>query len=330
MTNNFAFLAGSIASGDLFQLFELKNCFISENNALVGSIATFTKGKNVFIEGTMFSKNTAYAYGGLSLETTSLNLKSSFFNGNYAYGRGAAILVSGVSAQDAVIGVEDIAIMVNNCTFDGNQIVFANRQSFEHFEGAAIAFENCRHLSVVKNSTFIGNSAQFGGAIFSQASIVNISSSKFIRNSADFGGGAIYWEIDSENGRVVDVSSDVENFENWAQFGGFKATDTFRMAVASGPTVVTSGQEVSEPFVITLLDYYDEVVKYEVSNTSNIVYVLTVEDQISAIQGTTLVEAVDGYATFKSLTITYYPETNLDIRFDLSGVPALYYNVEFR
>lgn len=87
---------------------------------------------------------------------------------------------------------------------------------------------------------------------------------------------------------------------------------------------------ISESFNVTLLDYYDQIVQYEDISNSNIVYILTNDSDHSSIQGQTLVEAEGGYAVFDKLIITYFPETVLSLRFDMAGVPSLYYPVAFR
>lgn len=124
--------------------------------------------------------------------------------------------------------------------------------------------------------------------------------------------------------------SECKESGNFAPFGNFAATDTYRLSAGNSTRVETSGQTISEPFNITLLDYYDQVVKYQDLSGSSIVYVLSNDSSRSSIQGQTLVEAVEGYAVFNSLIITYYPEKTLYLQFDLSGVASIFSPVEFR
>lgn len=162
MASNIGSLSGGVCNGDKFLLLSWYTCDISRNEALVGSIASLSKGATVFIEATKFTANNAFAYGGLVLESTSLYLESNTFVSNTAFGRGACISIAGISPQESILFSEDFETTINNCTFEGNIVYETVREAFRYFEGAAIAFNKCEKASV-SNCSFIENEALYGG-----------------------------------------------------------------------------------------------------------------------------------------------------------------------
>lgn len=328
---NVGTIVGGVTNGEAFALVKHVNCEVSGNTAIVGSIAALSKGNSVVIVGSVFSNNFAFLYGGLELQFTSLDMSSCYFIGNSANGRGPSISISGSSTQNTLFGVIYYTIDIRNSTFMNNTIVETFSDDFSDvFEGAAISFSSCRY-GTVTNSTFIGNSAQYGGAIFSIGSTVNISGSSFIENRARFGGGAIYWQVNlADRVSAVFISPNTVETGNRAAFGNFAATNTYRISIVQAPSVITSGQQISGPFKIALLDIYNQVVEYEDSGDKNIVYLLTNDSARSSIQGKTVVEAVNGYAIFDSLIITYFANSLLSLKFDLLDVPSVFYPIRFR
>jgi hypothetical protein len=319
-------LSGGVASGDSFTLLSLRGCLAADNYALVGSIASLSRGKFTEVLRSRFERNRASAYGGLVLESTSVNITSSQFVGNNASGRGAAVSVTTIPAQERLLYSDSFTTIISNSSFSDNFVNYSSRDEYQFFEGAALSFSDTP-FALVDACNFSRNEALYGGAIFSVTSFVNITNSAFYDNKAKFGGGAVYWIVEKSS---VFISAHTEERGNQARFGPFAATDTHHLSAGNATRVETSGQSIGAPFNVTLLDYYDQVVRYEDLEDANIVYVLTNESSTSSIQGKSFVQTKDGVAIFDKLIITYFPDQTLYLRFDLLGVPSLYYPVSFR
>ena len=134
----------------------------------------------------------------------------------------------------------------------------------------------------------------------------------------------------------VNISTDCfENARgNRAAYGSFAATNVNSISVAntnsSEYAVESSGQVVNKSIPIVLLDFYSQVVSTgNELGSAEIVYSSTT-DAYSSIQGTTVVTAQNGIALFNAIIVTYAPEKNTTLRFDLNGVYVCYYNIIFR
>ena len=78
--------------------------------------------------------------------------------------------------------------MVDNCSFEN---IIA-----ENYVGAIVVLgDDCQ----ISNSSFINNTAEYGGAIFWQGDNGIVYNSLFEDNRASVSGGAIYWAGDSGN-----------------------------------------------------------------------------------------------------------------------------------
>ncbi|WP_292885974.1 hypothetical protein [Methanobrevibacter sp. UBA212] len=138
----------------------LVNCEFYDNNATEGNGGAINTDREILMDYCIFSNNNAkggdggavYAYYP-SEDDVSVNITTSIFYDNYAYGNGGALYL--------------------DCfTVDG-----------WFYSGAG--------KSYIDNATFVFNGAQYGGAICNWQ-YSDIANSKFLENYAHQGGGAIY------------------------------------------------------------------------------------------------------------------------------------------
>ena len=224
------------------------------------------------------------------------------------------------STQFALRKVSSYSITITNCNFTDNSYNLGN--------GAAININNFPGKITIQNSYFGGNSAINGGAIASASTVVKISTSKFVKNRALNGGGAIYWTYNS-NYKVV-VGSGCTSIGNNASYGDFTATDLVRLNVSTAyPGVAqVSGQSLKSPLLVSLLDYYNQVVKTQTVNVLASIYNST----SSTLKGSSIVSSISGVASFSNVVVTGYPGriTQLQFSSSLTGVPPTIYNLYFR
>lgn len=211
-------------------------------------------------------------------------------------------------------------VTVTSCNFTSN--------SFKKGNGGAISADNFPGVIFIQRSYFKGNSANNGGAIGSTNSIVKISSSTFVRNSAKLGGGAVYWTYNSIY--ATTVGSSCTNIANSASYGPFIATDLVGLnaTVLNSNVSQVSGQVLKTPIVVSLLDYYNQVVTGDTITVLASVYNSTT----STLKGSTIVSPTGGVATFSNVVVTGLPgePTSLQFSVSLSGISSAIYTLYFR
>ncbi len=149
---------------------------------------TYSSSDGNFSEGILIDKSitidgqgrTINAQGNASIFNIQGNSKVILKNIKFinAVGVNGSAIKLGSSAQLEII----------KCTFNNNVAQMC---------GGAIYVADSSSLTsnlIINGSTFNGNSARFGGAIYWTGDYGSLIDSKFTRNSADQDGGAIYWE----------------------------------------------------------------------------------------------------------------------------------------
>ena len=160
----------------------LENCTFINNTALWGG-AIFTWWRNgVRMTNCTFTDNRATFYGaaGGAIYTEGDNhilIDCTFTNNNASYGYGGAIINHGANFS------------VINCTFTNNRAYISGGAIYNHHQ---TTYSTGTFNFTVTNSTFINNTADFGGAIYNIGNSSIIRNSKFTENNADSRGGAIY------------------------------------------------------------------------------------------------------------------------------------------
>lgn len=229
LTNGNATTGGAILNqGNL----TVNNCTFRDNSALSGGVIRNNQGNSTF-NGCTFTGNTAQVGGAIyNLQEGTLIVKKCTFKNNIAthtliltgggaiYGSGNATIVNCNFINNTAIeyggAINNGAgnWTINGCTFTGNTA--CNGSAI--YNHAYIAVTDCtfnnntasdcggaicnnilapvtRSLNVT-HSTFIGNEATNGGAIFGARSL-NLSFSSFLDNRATENGGAIYCSYNS-------------------------------------------------------------------------------------------------------------------------------------
>jgi predicted outer membrane repeat protein len=198
-TNNSAEEGGAVYCGDI----EVKHCVFNKNTGNNGAGVKFLN--NAKIEDCIFLNSHNYTYsliygrdsGNLSvtdctfLNSSSkyapaiyanqkkVNIKNSIFKDLHAEFSGGAIILK------SFVGVE-----LENCSFINNSAVKNGGALFIDI-GIPITPEYIMPVTI-KNSRFINNSANFGGAIVQLEGNLTILDSDFIDNSVIYDGSAIY------------------------------------------------------------------------------------------------------------------------------------------
>lgn len=180
---------GTITINDSINNFKSASSFITNTGTLNISGTAFYNNQSTTSHGgalsnsgmstitnCLFAQNSSYA-GGIYNNGT-LNITNSDFLNNYnteTYGEGGAIYNVG-------------NLSISNSNFIENGISTSTT-----FIGSAIFNKTASNIiSTINGSTFKGNAASWGGAIYNASGILNIANSNFSNNYTDIRGGAIY------------------------------------------------------------------------------------------------------------------------------------------
>ena len=204
-SRNFVNYSGMIFADSpiINSLMNIINCIFNENNAIFGGGAIFLSSfRNIFISGSNFTKNWAFA--------------------------GSALYFS--DSQNSIIQINDCVFSENNSSNSwgtvflmGMSHIFIIQSIFSNNLGGAIIFiqtKNESNLKIIDSHFISNNSTTWGGAIYLKndygiASKIFINQSLFSDNIATNLGGAIYLE------NFGDLSMTNIKFEkNFASSGG--------------------------------------------------------------------------------------------------------------
>ena len=192
------------------------SCIVATNNSSVyihnamfnsntGSTILLVNNSHLLTLNSSFLNNTTPGFGAaIHLETSTLNLSHSFFYNNKAKKKGISFLNHSRAAlnnctfsnnsESAVALFFNTTVSIVNCTYENNSSPDL---------GGALCIKNVVDV-IVSHTTFQGNSAGFGGAVFaispsslviwncSFSANVAIDSKKYIVKKAIGGGGAIF------------------------------------------------------------------------------------------------------------------------------------------
>ena len=233
---SFPFLSAAIKLEDSYvQNFTMKNCTFQSNSDKPYVLLFSSVNGTFWIRNASFSDNRArfsWRAGVLSVQRGSaarvlswaktvsnkkaiLNVEDSDFKGDGKLFAGSAVLISDEQMrvklrnsrfQDnwadkgAAVCVEKThSVLVDNCTFMQNKA--RNGGGAMRIESSSASFD----LSVIRNSAFTSNEAQYGGAIYASTAI-KVRDSHFRNNTAHIRGGAINiecWSGDGFRGRCI-------------------------------------------------------------------------------------------------------------------------------
>jgi len=253
VTGNAARFAGGIHnSGTL----TIANSTFTSNTSQEDAGAIYLNSGTLAVRDSIFQSNSARYGSGIYANDGTVSLTNVTFRSNTANEQGAGLFQRRGTAT------------INGGTFDANNArfgsaiyvrgalsvtgaTFTNNVAVE--EGAAIYNENGNQSAVtVAGSTFTGNRARFGGAIYNRARL-NVTNSTFTTNTATESGGAVY----HQNGNAQNGIAQSCFTGNTARFGGamFSQTGNFNAqnnwwGAASGPTSAMVNNQVQfTPFL---------------------------------------------------------------------------------
>ena len=291
--------------------------------------STYCQGGIIFVEsgGSFLLESSSLLYnkaqnGLVVINSVNAKIVNVTFLGNadVSIAPPGSIIYLSQSSKFSAASLLTYSISIVSCNFTSN--------SFNGGNGGAIAADNFPGVIFIQNSYFKGNRALNGGAIGSTESIVKISTSTFIHNHATAGGGAIYWTYNSKYSTTV--ASSCKSIANTASYGNFVATDLVALnaTVLSSNVSQVSGQLLKSPILVSLLDYYHQVVNIGTANVLATVYNSTT----STLKGSTIVSPVAGVATFSNVVVTGLPgePTSLQFSVSVSGVSSALYTLHFR
>ncbi|MFT4664908.1 MAG: signal transduction histidine kinase/DNA-binding response OmpR family regulator [Polaribacter sp.] len=200
----------------------IRNCIFLQNHAGISGGAlyfedsiVFDKTSTLIIDSCQFQNNNSkYAggiYGLLYGETSSISIKNSTFQKNYAGRKGGAIQLVAMpkSANNKFV--------IEHCDFENNYTT-KTPEGIEGGGGVYISPEGTSTLTSISHSNFKKNrTAGWGGAmaikIFpgSLDNRVNIDSCRFETNYADTGGALMYQSIGSNDSIFISHSQFIGN-----------------------------------------------------------------------------------------------------------------------
>ena len=253
VTGNSARFAGGIhSSGTL----TITNSTLSSNTSQEDAGAIYLNSGSLTMSDTTIQSNSARYGSGIYANDGTVSLTNVIFRTNTANEQGAALFqrrgtvtISG-GMFDANTARFGSAIYVRGA-LGVTGTTFTNNVAVE--EGAAIYNENGNQSTVtVSVSTFTGNRARYGGAIYNRARL-NVATSVFSTNTATESGGAVY----HQNGNSQNSIAQSCFSGNTARFGGaaFSQTGNFNAqnnwwGAASGPTsALVNNQVQTSPFL---------------------------------------------------------------------------------
>ena len=206
LTLNSTFVNNSASSGGaIYSLNDLRRSFLS----------------HVKILDSKFMNNTASAFGGATY------LRSNLYGKNLLEINGSEFDGNNATDGGAIYSTEYTNFNILNSNFTNNNAL-PNSSSMSGLGGAVFLNGN----GTVLNSTFVNNSAEYGGAVFWNRADGNLTSSSFINNSAYYG-GAVYWS--GADGRL----SGSTFIGNNASYGGAVEWDQYATnGTLSGSTFI--------------------------------------------------------------------------------------------
>jgi len=165
-TDNYSFYGGAVYIYDNLALL---------NNTIQNS--TFTGNHNDGRGGAIYNDNTITSYDYHSIGT--LSIDNSTFTGNYANSDGGAIY-----NKAGLLNVTNSSFVNNR-----SNLGFGGAIYNQYLDDDGIIYEAILNVT---DTSFTGNQAEYGGAIFSNAPTDTITNSNFNNNSSTQEGGAIY------------------------------------------------------------------------------------------------------------------------------------------
>jgi hypothetical protein len=174
----------------------------------------------------------------------------------------------------------------------------------------------------IQNCSFVSNYAAFGGAFASALTSVNILDSTFTGNAATLGGGAVFWKYAVDYQVSIDAATVLRSSFNNAPYGALRATDLVSLSVNSSDDsfVTSSGEVLSSPLVVSILDYYGQRITNGSSQLleSTTVFCSVATGSNGTVRGSVIQTSSAGLAPFSDIVVSGKPGSFVTLQFALN------------
>jgi len=351
---------GSTVTGSASHV-TFRNCMASgTGGGFGGTLASFDA--NLEISNTHFISSSSVAYGGaIAVQGGHLTIKDSEFDScmvsgvTSEAGFGGAIaglpivereittggilekerrpeitihdtkfVGNSASKDGGVLWVRDVGrLHLQNCNFETNSATSGN--------GGAVSVLVDGGVTNISASTFTGNSAEAGGALFMEKAMgAVLEGITFNNNQAARGGGALMWVETAPNISDPQPCGPSGN-ANTAAYGACIASSAMKIAVdISSDSTFYTGRPIVPPISIHLMDFYDQIVATESGSTVEIKTSLNgayADDGSVQLSGPRFNNLESGVATFPGVTVEMTVDTvdTVNMETTVNNMPQIYF-----
>jgi len=265
----------------------------SYGTGVLGGAFSCTRCKNVIIQNSVFTRNSANWGGGLYLTTQSDSVVSNqylveytTFTYNTAWRGGGAFS-------------NNINIKYNNCSFESNNATLPEDHSTGDWGRGGAVLPDCKDMP---------------------SCIFNFTACYFAANHADVSGGALAWQDVRPNvtqttfrGNTAEYAADISSFAVSIQ----QVTGSKRRLEGIALSNLASGQVATQSLMVALVDHYGNVVTTDNSSSAELV---AVDVATTTVSGVSKVTAVQGIFTFDKYIISAEPGTTAQVRVSTSAI----------
>ncbi|OMJ68621.1 hypothetical protein SteCoe_33871 [Stentor coeruleus] len=337
----------------------IKNCFFSENyasseyaygGALYGAtLANFYIYDSIFEENLGHTDGSTIHFEGYVMEIYNSDFisqlgyeniymiyckKSSLFmlEGSSLYGN----MLSGIyleSVENIIISNSQLSnfigavSIISSTTLQSSTCKIQNSKfsnCISEYQGGALNIDGAS-ISI-SNTSFINNSAIYGGGIYYKCAYLNcyfnITSCSFINNKADLEGGAIKWE----NKKPI-IDQNTTFFNNNAQYGGDLASFPAKLRKSDSNNFTenrfscTPGMECQQEITIELLDSAGNIMTLDNSSTAVMsISTNSNNSQSYSVSKDVKTTAINGIFIFDSFIIRGEPKTHAIIAISTTSI----------
>ena len=198
--NNHADMGGALAGDGPYVSVRIKDSVFERNSADSNGGAITFDSIDFTASGTTFRDNFAVGNGGaIDFNSSSGTLDSTVFERNAATGGGGAMYVYNVSDLTTQNGTQFLfneasgeagALWVGESTAELGATTLRGNQAISNTNGGAIFGDSDSYVTLLDRSVVEGNSAEFGGGIYSENQLT-IEQSRILSNTAQQRGAGI-------------------------------------------------------------------------------------------------------------------------------------------
>lgn len=243
-------------------------------NTAAGSGGMYSNVGYANIDTCIFEGNSAVSggvFGGLFLDMVGrAELRSTLFLHNEAnrggalggYNCGAILITDCVFRDNQAKGVDGGALQIVTSDVDILNSKFIDNSALRNGGAVHLAIS---HVSSISGSYFDSNSAAFGsgsGLYVSAVTDFVVKNNTFMGNQAPFGGGTVFWEASSMPEPFNLSYANHFLSDNSALYGNSVATDAYELSLdETNIYQITDYSKAAPPIVSAIADFYGQVVR---------------------------------------------------------------------